>query len=136
MHKSKIFFFDARPILQRKMLVNKWDSFLPWKKNEIFYVEHYSRYLATCVFWAKFYHSIFMKYLISNLIYLYAVKKNYPKTYLNVEYAYGNIREQVVWHLWSFTFLSVTNFLDSLSRTVGVPYHLYAELVRSKSSSI
>ena len=63
-------------------------------------------------------------------------KKNYPKTYMNVEYAYGNIREQVVWHLWSFTFLSVTNFLDSLSRTVGVPYHLYAELVRSKSSSI
>ena len=44
------------------------------------------------------------------------------------------MREQVVWHLWSFTFLSVTNFLDSLSRTVGVPYHLYAELVRSKSS--
>ena len=77
-----------------------------------------------------------MKYLISNLIYLYAVKKNCPKTYMNVEYAYGNIREQVVWHLWSFTFLSVTNFLDSLSRTVGVPYHLYAELVRSKSSSI
>ena len=55
---------------------------------------------------------------------------------MNVEYAYGNIGEQVVWHLWSFTFLSVTNFLDSLSRTVGVPYHLYAELVRSKSSSI
>ena len=55
---------------------------------------------------------------------------------MNVEYAYGNMREQVVWHLWSFTFLSVTNFLDSLSRTVGVPYHLYAELVRSKSSSI
>ena len=81
------------------------------KKNEIFYVEYYSRYLATCVFWAKFYHSIFMKYQISNLIYLYAVKKNYPKTYMNVEYAYGNIREQVVWHLWSFTFFICHKFL-------------------------
>ena len=36
----------------------------------------------------------------------------------------------MVWHLWSFTFLSVTNFLDSLSRAVGALS--YADLVKEQ----
>ena len=62
MHKSKIFFLMQDQYFKEKCWsINGILSYLEKKWNTL---EYYSRYLAACVFWAKFYHSIFMKYVL------------------------------------------------------------------------